>query len=83
MGAGAPIIAFDVAFNRETAGDAARYVRTPADVASAIVDDERDASAAAARGASGRARVARDYVWDDVARAYEVLCERGAKQGRR
>ena len=83
MGAGAPIIAYDVAFNRETAGDAARYVRTAPDVASAIVDDERDASAAAARGATARERAARDYVWDDVARAYEALCERVAKQGRR
>ena len=36
MGAGAPVIAYDVAFNRETAGDAARYVRTATDVASAI-----------------------------------------------
>jgi len=83
MGAGAPIIAFDVVFNRETAGDVARYVRTPADVAAAIMDDERDPSAATARGASGRARVARDYDWDDVARTYEALCERGAKQERR
>ena len=30
----------------------------------------------------GQARAARDYVWDDVARAYEALCERVAKQGR-
>ena len=82
MGAGAPIIAYDVAFNRETAEDAARYVRTAADVAAAIVDDEDHEVAAAARGASGQARVARDYVWDDVARAYEALCERVAKQGR-
>ena len=35
MGAGAPVIAYDVVFNRETAGDAARYVRTATDVASA------------------------------------------------
>ena len=32
MGAGAPIIAYDVVFNRETAEDAARYVRTATDV---------------------------------------------------
>ncbi len=83
MGAGAPIIAFDVVFNRETAGDAARYVRTPMDVASAIKADELDPTSAAARGELGRGRASDRYVWEDVARAYETLCERLALQGGR
>jgi glycosyltransferase involved in cell wall biosynthesis len=83
MGAGAPIIAFDVVFNRETAGDAARYVGTAMDVASAIKSDELDPASAASRGELGRDRAGDRYVWDDVARAYEALCERLARRGRR
>ncbi len=76
MGAGAPVIAYDVVFNRETAGSAARYFRDAADVASAIVADESDPSGAVLRTVEGRRRVAELYVWDDVARAYEALCRR-------
>jgi glycosyltransferase involved in cell wall biosynthesis len=83
MGAGAPIIAYDVVFNRETARDAARYFRTATEVASALTADEGDPVAAAARGELGRARAADHYVWDDVARGYEALCERLLKDGRR
>jgi glycosyltransferase involved in cell wall biosynthesis len=76
MGAGGPVIAYDVVFNRETAGDAARYFLTATDLASALTADEEDPVAAAARGELGRARAADHYVWDDVAHAYEALCQR-------
>ena len=83
MGAGAPIIAYDVSFNRETAGAAAQYFRTVSDLASSIKSDELDPVAAGARGELGRARVSDRYVWDDVARAYEALCTRLVEQRRR
>lgn len=76
MGAAAPIMAFDVVFNHETAGVTARYFRTRDDVASCIAADEADPSAARARGAAGRRRASERYVWDDVARGYEALCLR-------
>ena len=83
MGAGAPITAFDVVFDRETAGDAARYVRTALDVSSAIKADERDPASATARGQLGRSRATDRYVWEVVARAYEALCERLVRRSRR
>ena len=76
MGAGAPVIAYDVIFNRETGAATARYFRDAPDVATAIAADEADPVGAAARGAEGRQRVAELYVWDDVADAYEAMCQR-------
>ncbi len=83
MGAGAPLIAYDVIFNRETAGDAARYFRDSSDLASAIVADEQDLAGAALRGAEGQRRAAERYVWDDVVRAYEEMCLRLAGRAAR
>lgn len=76
MGAGAPVIAYDVVFNRETAGSTARYFRDDSDVASAILAAESDPGLAAARGEEGRQQAAARYVWDDVAHAYQELCQR-------
>ena len=76
MGAGAPIIAYDVIFNRETAGLAARYFADARGVATAINADELELTAAAKRGQEGQRRAAELYVWDDVARQYEELCRR-------
>jgi glycosyltransferase involved in cell wall biosynthesis len=74
MGAGAPVTAFDVVFNRETAGQAARYFADSAGVAAAIRADESEPAAAAERGAEGRRRAAEHFDWDDVAEAYAALC---------
>jgi glycosyltransferase involved in cell wall biosynthesis len=76
MGAAAPIVAFDVAFNREVADGAARYFRNAEDVATAILADEADPSAARERGADGRRWAAERYVWEDVALSYEAMCRR-------
>jgi glycosyltransferase involved in cell wall biosynthesis len=76
MGAGAPVTAWDVVFNREVTDGAARYVRSPDDVATALVADEQDAVAAKERGELLRERARTAYVWDDVARDYEQLCRR-------
>ncbi len=76
MGAGAPVTAWDVVFNQEVTDGAARYVRTPAEVAAALLADEQDPVAAKERGEVLRERACTAYVWDDVARDYEILCER-------
>ena len=73
MGAGAPVVAFDVTFNREVAGSAGVWFTDPAGVARACRAAEDDPQSAAARGRQGRADVAVRYRWDDVAAGYEAL----------
>jgi glycosyltransferase involved in cell wall biosynthesis len=79
MGAQTPVIAFDVVFNREVLGEDGRYFSTPDDVASLVVDHERDwadtGDAIAARAARVRDRAAAHYDWDDVSRSYALLAE--------
>jgi glycosyltransferase involved in cell wall biosynthesis len=75
LGAGAPVLAFDVDFNREVAGDAARYFTDAADVAAVVEAAEADPQGMSAAGE--RARVlARRYDWDEVAAGYEQLAQR-------
>ena len=74
MGAGAAVTAFDVVFNREVAGSAARFFIEPADVAAAIEADEADENGTSARGESLRRDVLSRYSWDEVAAEYERLC---------
>jgi glycosyltransferase involved in cell wall biosynthesis len=76
MGAGAPVTAFDVVFNREVTGAAAHFFRDAPGVASSIAADEADPSVARERGEAGRTRVAERYDWADVTTGYERLCER-------
>jgi glycosyltransferase involved in cell wall biosynthesis len=74
LGAGTAINAYDVVFNREVAGSAARFWSTPEDVrrevelAEGSPDDVRIRSHNAQREA-GR------YDWDEVAAGYERLCQ--------
>lgn len=75
MGAAAPVLAFDVNFNREVLGAAGRFWSTPPDVRAAVEQVESDAAAAVALGVAGQERAERLYVWDDVAERYERLCE--------
>ncbi|WP_207709622.1 DUF1972 domain-containing protein [Actinomadura macrotermitis] len=75
MGAGAPVLAYDVNFNREVLGeDAGRFFGDAASLAAEIEAAEADPGRAADRGAAARKRAAERYVWDDVAAAYERLC---------
>ncbi len=76
MGAGAPVTAWDVVFNREVTDGGARYVGDPDGVAAALLADETDPVAAKERGEALRERARTAYVWDDVAAGYEQLCER-------
>ncbi len=76
MGAGAPVTAVDVTFNREVLGDTGRYFPVPASVQDtarlglARGGDDVD------RGARGRTRAQALYDWDRVAAQYESLCYR-------
>jgi glycosyltransferase involved in cell wall biosynthesis len=76
MGAGAPVVAFDVVFAREVLDDAGRYFADETSLARLVDEVESDPPAAVARGERGRQRAASEYRWDDVATAYERLAER-------
>lgn len=73
MGSRAPVSAFDVTFNREVAGENARYFQDSASVAAAILLDEQRPEDARTRGEAGQRHVANHYRWDSVARDYESL----------
>lgn len=73
MGAGAPVIANDVPFNREVARENGRYCRNRADVARECELVETDLPAAIARGEAGRIDITARYQWDEVAATYEKL----------
>jgi glycosyltransferase involved in cell wall biosynthesis len=76
MGAGASVVAYDVNFNREVLGEeAGRFFGDAESLAYQIEVAEADPGAAADRGSAARKRAAERYVWDDVATAYERLCE--------
>ena len=72
IGAGAPVVAFDVDFNREVVRDPGLYFRGPHDLAGILEDAERDELGTIERGRANRKR-AEDYSWDDVADGYEQL----------
>jgi glycosyltransferase involved in cell wall biosynthesis len=74
MGAGAPVIAYDVVFNREVAADAATYFTVDHELASRLESAELDPHDTSTRADLGRDRVERLYRWDDVADRYEELC---------
>jgi glycosyltransferase involved in cell wall biosynthesis len=78
---GRPIVAFDLAETRFSAGDAASYAVPPTDeaFACAIAKVLDDPHARAAMGTSGRARFEQSLSWDgserQLLRAYERLSE--------
>ncbi len=78
MGAGAPVLAYEVEFNREVTADEA-FFWADADGLTAILDDiadgQHDARLADLRELSRR-RVADAYQWDAVADQYEALIHR-------
>jgi glycosyltransferase involved in cell wall biosynthesis len=83
MGAAAPVLAWDVNFNREVLAETGAYWSTPDAVANAIELVESDLEAARERGLRGQVRAAEQYRWDAVAEGYEQLCERLAARSRR
>ena len=77
MGAGAPVGAWDVVFNRQVTQAPSRcFFDRPQGVARLIEDCETDPSFWAANGAAGRKRVDMHYRWDDVAAAYERVADK-------
>lgn len=75
MGCGAPVTAFDVTFNREVAGNFARYFSDADSLAACLAADDASTSAARRRGSLGRNRVKQAYRWDDVTVGYEAMFE--------
>lgn len=73
MGAGAPVVAYDVSFNHEVAGPAGVWFRSPEEVATAVLAAEADPQSALERGRAGQADVSVRYRWDDVAEGYERI----------
>ena len=85
MGAGAPVLAYDVEFNREVTDGSAFFWTTEPDL-TAIFD--RSAGAGlddrlAEFTASGLARIAAVYQWDSVTDEYESLIQGLAARSRR
>lgn len=79
LGAGAPVVAFDVDFNREVADDAGRYFSTAGEVAFLVEAAEKDERAGVDLGELSRARAAL-YDWDEVADGYARLAERMSRR---
>ncbi|MDX6738515.1 DUF1972 domain-containing protein [Actinocorallia sp. A-T 12471] len=75
MGAAAPVLAWDVNFNREVLADTGRFFDGPAALAALIEEAEAAPGEAAARGVAARKRASEHYVWDAVAADYARLCE--------
>jgi glycosyltransferase involved in cell wall biosynthesis len=73
MGAGAAVIAYDVNFNREVAGDSGCYWRTASELAAMLKAAEADPDSLRALGRSARSRVATRYTWEGVTDGYEQL----------
>lgn len=79
IGAGAPVIAYDISFNREVVAESGTFFRTPADVSARIEAAEADPADVERRSVAARLAAQR-YDWDAVARAYEDLCLRLARR---
>ncbi len=75
IGAGAATIAFDVSFNREVIGEAGRFFTDEDSVAAQIEYAEANPEVISELGTIAQNR-AQTYNWDEVADAYEALCER-------
>jgi len=76
MGAGAPVIALDVRFNRDVLGPAGTFFSDEASLANSLVTVERHPDISRQLGAVLQQRAAEHYRWDDVATGYERLAER-------
>ena len=83
MGASAPVLAFDVVFNREVLGDAGVFWPDAETLAGQLAEAEADPERARDRGRRGCGRAAADYTWDAVAEQYEQLCRELLTAGRR
>jgi hypothetical protein len=76
MGAGSPVLAYDVTFNREVLGEAGRYFADAGSLTRLIERAENDPTATRADGEALQIRAASRYRWEDVADGYEAMCHR-------
>jgi len=76
MGAGAPVCAFDVVFNREVLQDTGEFWSDADELAQLLEAAERFPEQAEARGASGQRQAAARYTWDGVTASYEAAAYR-------
>lgn len=79
-GAGAPVIAYDVPFNREVVRANAGYFTDPESVAAQVLAAEANPESATRRGALLQEEIAR-YSWEDVSDSYEDMLTELAKRG--
>jgi glycosyltransferase involved in cell wall biosynthesis len=85
MGAGAPVLGYDVEFNREVTADKA-YFWANADELTSILNDIADGGRTdelAEFSRLGRERIAMVYQWDTVTDQYEALIQRLAGSRKR
>lgn len=73
LGAGAPVTAFDVNFNREVTHGHARFFSGAQDVAQAVRADDDDPTGASLRGKRGKEHAEATYNWDGVTDKYEAM----------
>lgn len=76
MGAGAPVVALDVRFNREVLGPAGMFFSDETSLASALATVERHAGLSRRLGMCLQQRAEQHYRWDDVTTKYEDLARR-------
>lgn len=76
MGAGAPVIAYDVVFNREVVGSEAPVFDSAESVAQRVEWAEDNVDWMRSHGCKVQERAAVHYRWDDVASGYADLAER-------
>jgi glycosyltransferase involved in cell wall biosynthesis len=74
MGAAAPVVAWDVVFNREVLGDTGTFYGGSDALALLLTSAETEQEEFRRRGAAGRARAAELYDWTRVTDGYEQLC---------
>jgi glycosyltransferase involved in cell wall biosynthesis len=79
MGAAAPVLAYDVPFNREVLGPDGQFWTNPSTLAGQFEGAEANPERSRERGRQAQIRAAADYTWDDVAAQYEALCQRIAQ----
>jgi glycosyltransferase involved in cell wall biosynthesis len=75
MGAAAPVVALDVAFNREVLGETGEFFDNAQQLAALMDSAGERRSLLVERGRAGRRRAEELYDWDQVAAGYESLCQ--------
>jgi glycosyltransferase involved in cell wall biosynthesis len=73
LGAGAPVLSYDVAFNREVTGGHAAFWNAPTQLAALLNSIDTSTEQWIERRRAARDHVAEHYQWDSVATRYETL----------